>query len=205
MVLRDFAKQGHQLLVFTCHEHIARMFHKLGVDVRELPYDGKEGSLFDEEAVEVKPRRKREPEPVEEPVVVHVTPRVEVPPMPQPLVPVELRFQRIQYDDVPEVMAPPLPVSPVPTRIKPRKVRIDHAERVEPAELVARIAPPKPVRRVNRNLATRVDRVEWDAEEFAGELKDQVGRRVVVGGQLVRTNGDDEFAEVDFSDGNGVS
>jgi len=202
-VLRDFAKQGHQLLVFTCHEHIARMFHKLGVDVRELPYDGKEGSLFDEEVVEIKPRRKREPEPVEEPVVVHVTPRVEIPPM--PLTPVELRFQRIQYDDVPEVMAPPLPVSPLPTRIRPRKLRIDHSERVEPVELVAKVAPPKPVRRPNRKLATRVDRVEWDAEEFSGELRDQVGRRVVVGNQLVRMNGDDDSAEVDFSDGNGVS
>ena len=36
-VLRDFAKAGHQLLVFTCHEHIWRMFKTMKVDVRRLP------------------------------------------------------------------------------------------------------------------------------------------------------------------------
>jgi uncharacterized protein YjbJ (UPF0337 family) len=181
------------------------MFHKLEVDVRELPYEGNEGILFDEERAEVQPRRKREPQPAAEPVVVKVRPRIEIPPMPEPLAPVELRFQRIQYDDVPEVMAPPQPASPAPTRIRPRKVRIDQSERVEPVELAGRIAPPKPVRRAHRRVATRVDRVEWDAEEFSGELKDQVGRRVIAGNQPMRENGEDDSIEVDFSDGNGVS
>jgi uncharacterized protein YhaN len=36
-VLRDFAAQGHQLLVFTCHEHILRMFKSLDVPVTQLP------------------------------------------------------------------------------------------------------------------------------------------------------------------------
>ncbi|MEQ8787198.1 MAG: AAA family ATPase [Pirellulaceae bacterium] len=36
-VLRDFAKDGHQLLLFTCHEHIMKAFKKLKVEVRELP------------------------------------------------------------------------------------------------------------------------------------------------------------------------
>ena len=36
-VLRDFAKQGHQLLVFTCHEHVWRMFQDLKVDTRKIP------------------------------------------------------------------------------------------------------------------------------------------------------------------------
>ena len=36
-VLRDFAKQGHQLLVFTCHEHVWRMFQELKVDTRRIP------------------------------------------------------------------------------------------------------------------------------------------------------------------------
>ena len=30
-VMRDFAAEGHQLLVFTCHEHIARLFKSLDV------------------------------------------------------------------------------------------------------------------------------------------------------------------------------
>jgi uncharacterized protein YhaN len=36
-VLRDFAKQGHQLLVFTCHEHVWRLFQELKVDTRKIP------------------------------------------------------------------------------------------------------------------------------------------------------------------------
>ena len=36
-VLRDFAKQGHQVLVFTCHEHVYKIFKSLKIDVRELP------------------------------------------------------------------------------------------------------------------------------------------------------------------------
>ncbi len=36
-LLRDFADKGHQLLLFTCHEHIGRIFKKLDVDVRQLP------------------------------------------------------------------------------------------------------------------------------------------------------------------------
>ena len=36
-VLRDFAARGHQLLVFTCHEHVAELFRALDVPVRELP------------------------------------------------------------------------------------------------------------------------------------------------------------------------
>jgi uncharacterized protein YhaN len=36
-VLRDFSAQGHQMLVFTCHEHIAKLFRGLKAPVNELP------------------------------------------------------------------------------------------------------------------------------------------------------------------------
>ncbi|QDU91155.1 hypothetical protein Pla175_45750 [Pirellulimonas nuda] len=36
-VLSDFARDGHQLLVFTCHEHVWSMFQDLDVDCRRLP------------------------------------------------------------------------------------------------------------------------------------------------------------------------
>lgn len=36
-LLRDFAAGGHQLLVFTCHDHILSLFKSLDVDVRRLP------------------------------------------------------------------------------------------------------------------------------------------------------------------------
>jgi uncharacterized protein YhaN len=36
-VLYDVTRAGHQLLVFTCHEHIKDIFEQLGADVRDLP------------------------------------------------------------------------------------------------------------------------------------------------------------------------
>jgi hypothetical protein len=36
-VLRDFAGLGHQMLVFTCHDHIAKLFRGLKTPVCELP------------------------------------------------------------------------------------------------------------------------------------------------------------------------
>ena len=36
-VLRDFAKSGHQMFVFTCHQHIMKMFKALKVEIRQLP------------------------------------------------------------------------------------------------------------------------------------------------------------------------
>jgi len=37
-LLRDFAHDGHQLLVFTCHRHVWRMFRSMRVDTRRLPH-----------------------------------------------------------------------------------------------------------------------------------------------------------------------
>ena len=36
-VLRDFAAEGHQLLVFTCHEHVWKLFKNLKLPARTLP------------------------------------------------------------------------------------------------------------------------------------------------------------------------
>ena len=36
-VLREFSRQGHQVLMFTCHDHIRDVFHSLAADVRVLP------------------------------------------------------------------------------------------------------------------------------------------------------------------------
>ncbi len=42
-VLRDFASLGHQVVMFTCHEHIMRIFDDIGVQVRVLPHQGQAG------------------------------------------------------------------------------------------------------------------------------------------------------------------
>lgn len=44
-VLRDFAAAGHQLLVFTCHEHIMKLFKSLRVPVSQLPVNAESGEI----------------------------------------------------------------------------------------------------------------------------------------------------------------
>jgi hypothetical protein len=165
-VLRKFAERGHQLLVFTCHEHIARMFKLKEVDVRRLPSHAVGGRDMPFEIEDSPPRRTRprrvkevppepeaetiaEPFPLEEHFIVtaeapagQVEVRLVEPPEPLP-----------EPDPLPEidpvVELPPPPVQPIR---KPKR-------RVDPPHRTARWAA---IRR------------SWNAEEFAGELDDQI-------------------------------
>ena len=68
-VLQDFASLGHQVVMFTCHEHIMRMFHDIHVQVRVLPAHGQSGEA-------------RIYQPHDVPVVVAVEPvKIVVPPV----------------------------------------------------------------------------------------------------------------------------
>lgn len=60
-VLCDFAREGHQVLMFTCHEHIAAIFHNAGAAVRTLP--SRDGSTPPEPALELPPPLADEPDP----------------------------------------------------------------------------------------------------------------------------------------------
>lgn len=60
LVLRDFAKAGHQILVFTCHEHIARLFKHLKAEVRDLPDHTKMGAAVVEKPFAGKSSKRRE-------------------------------------------------------------------------------------------------------------------------------------------------
>lgn len=103
-VLRDFSRQGHQLLVFTCHEHVWRMFQELKVDARRIP------SRFGEiEASEILPA---EPEPMPEPVVIAASEPEVIPPPPPPVEePREEVVERREFKlPAPAVVAEPKPV-----------------------------------------------------------------------------------------------
>ena len=43
-VLSDFAHEGRQLLFFTCHDHILRLFEAAQADIRILPAHGTPGT-----------------------------------------------------------------------------------------------------------------------------------------------------------------
>ena len=63
-VLRDFAAAGHQLLIFTCHEHISNIFAALGVPLSRLPSAAQAGRTLisfelPREKVEVEVKRAR--------------------------------------------------------------------------------------------------------------------------------------------------
>lgn len=65
--LADFAGSGHQVFVFTCHEHIETMFRRAGADARRLPGSGAIEPLAIEAPPPPRPmppRPKVEPQPV---------------------------------------------------------------------------------------------------------------------------------------------
>ena len=66
-VLRDFAAEGHQLLVFTCHEHILKLFKSLKVPVSQLPSNAEPGPavvvLRPQGEDDEKPKREKPPRP----------------------------------------------------------------------------------------------------------------------------------------------
>ncbi len=62
-VLRDFAVAGHQMLVFTCHEHIATLFRSLKAPVNDLPSNSERdpAPLIFEEVAKEKPKKPGRP------------------------------------------------------------------------------------------------------------------------------------------------
>ena len=64
-VLRDFAAAGHQMLVFTCHEHIAKLFRGLKAPVNDLPSNSERdpAPLIFEEIPKEKPKKPVRPAP----------------------------------------------------------------------------------------------------------------------------------------------
>ncbi len=135
--LQTFAQLGHQVLMFTCHEHIANIFHEIGEQVRLLPQQGVPGAAaimdppeveeYEEEyeeqgydsehdsenEVELEPVSEEEPEP--EPVL-------EVEPEPEPVLKREPEPEpvlEVRSEPKPEpepepvlVMIPPVPPQP---------------------------------------------------------------------------------------------
>ncbi len=80
-VLRDFAAEGHQLLVFTCHDHIARLFDDLGVEIKQLP-DHAEGHPGARARHGDRRPRRRKVRPVENPYTVVAESDAPEPPRP---------------------------------------------------------------------------------------------------------------------------
>jgi hypothetical protein len=102
-VLCDFAKSGHQLIMFTCHEHITDIFEDASADIRVLPHRGGD--------VDTRPvKRRRRP-------VAELPPPPPPPLLPEPVAPIRPEvdpnplFLRAGnelslFDDTPELPPP---------------------------------------------------------------------------------------------------
>jgi hypothetical protein len=158
-VLRDFARQGHQVFIFTCHEHIAELFKSLRAQVRQLP-----SSLV------VKPDYVQpEPEPVEAERIPEPPPE----PLPEPALPVRPAPLVLQAVALPPE-EPPLQVLIERPVLRAEPVRQpDPPPRRRARPRVSRPVPPP-----HRRRQVDVHTVRWSAEEFEGELADRVANGV---------------------------
>ena len=60
-VLCELAATGYQLLVFTCHEHIARLFEEMDAEVKELPDHAESRPVASPRRADRKPRKRKIP------------------------------------------------------------------------------------------------------------------------------------------------
>jgi hypothetical protein len=82
-VLRDFAARGHQLLVFTCHEHIEEIFNRLEAPLNRLPSTSQASGAtiaFSRAVVVEEPKREKPTPPARRKPSAKAKPIEEVPP-----------------------------------------------------------------------------------------------------------------------------
>lgn len=122
-VLRDFAALGHQVIMFTCHEHIMRIFDAIDVQVRVLPNQGQAGEAeiffpeqFTEQPVAVAQHVIEEPEAeeLEEEPTAELEDEPQEEEIAQPVAQAAEEVVAAEDDDEPE------PVATAPVAKKPR-------------------------------------------------------------------------------------
>jgi uncharacterized protein YhaN len=141
-VLCDFARTGHQIIMFTCHEHITDIFEDAQADIRVLPHRGEE--------VDARPvkRRRRPVAELPPPPPPPVAPEPELPlrPDPNPLL-AQAAADEQWFADVVELP----PSEPHPSPAKERKRRPVSRYKIVPRDWardhwpLAEAPPPQPV------------------------------------------------------------
>jgi len=105
--LKTFAEMGHQVLMFTCHKHIAEIFQEIDVQVRCLPVQGTAGraTIMPREIAEpVLPVAYSEPEAQYEPEEM-----IEYQPLEEPELVDEILAEEPQPETIVVQIAPPKP------------------------------------------------------------------------------------------------
>jgi hypothetical protein len=104
-VLREFAREGHQLLVFTCHEHVWRMFADVQADTRRIP------NRFNDNQIDEVVAQEPEPLLLPEPVVELPTPEPEPEPEPEVVASEPAPVEEVVEEIVTEFEPEPEPVA----------------------------------------------------------------------------------------------
>ncbi len=163
-VLRDFASLGHQVIMFTCHEHIMRIFHQIDVQVRVLPAQGQIGDarIYQPHDVPVEKIARRVPEVVLEEKIAE---------RPMAAVPVSTRVEFVAPAVLELAPQPPSPTpidfplpQPIPT-FKPSAIELPHPPRIDPIVRKPRSQPvPEKVELVERE-PVGIDRLWYDYDD----------------------------------------
>jgi uncharacterized protein YhaN len=162
----EFAAAGHQLLLFTCHEHIAETFRTLECDVRQLPAGGNGelkviGPDISKHSVALEPpRRRREKRSKEPPPSIDAANE-------------SVAATKLETIEVLAAAAPAQVLAAVaepPPTVSEAAAPIAEPARASKPDLQLRADQPHPI------APARFDsrRQRWSAEEFEGELEDQV-------------------------------
>lgn len=116
--LKTFAEMGHQVLMFTCHEHISKIFQEIDVQVRLLPSQGTPGRATILEPIEeayLPAVDAYEEEPIVETVVNDEPVMEEVMPIEEPVAE-EIVVKTLPIEEPPTVVA----IEPIVRRPKER-------------------------------------------------------------------------------------
>ncbi|TWT79237.1 Chromosome partition protein Smc [Planctomycetes bacterium CA13] len=163
--LKTFAELGHQVLMFTCHDHIVDIFHDIDVQVRLMPAQGEPGraeillpeerseeEAFEEEYEEeevgdesvMEQEEVEEPEPEPEPVMEDPKPKPRIVYREKKLVRPEPKVIVVERaPEKPKVVVEPKPApNPVP-KPAPKPVVIER-EYVEPEYVEDEYEQPQP-------------------------------------------------------------
>ncbi|MEX2176712.1 MAG: AAA family ATPase [Pirellulaceae bacterium] len=117
-VLCDFARTGHQIIMFTCHEHITEIFEEAKADIRLLPHRGEE---VDPRPVKRRRRPVQElPPPPPPPIAPDPAAPLRAAVDPNPLF-LQAAAEEQWYDEVLDLPPKELPAPP-PPKEKKRKV-----------------------------------------------------------------------------------
>ena len=130
-VLRDFASLGHQVIMFTCHEHIMKIFHNIDVQVRVLPAQGQTGDarIYQPHDVPVQKNVRRVPEVVvEKPIVV---------------APVLQKREELVVPVVERAASTPIEMPPAPRSLPPAPLMLPPAPQM-PIAMESNSIPPRP-------------------------------------------------------------